>query len=167
MPTFSASHLRHILPTFISKSVEVVTHASVSFIVTDICQLRDILKEQAALSATGATVDMVHWLSRATLDIIGLAGFNYEFRTLRDGKEGSELSAAFQQYSNNSQDSLWITIKGFIPPLRIFDFDSVSRDARLVKKIMRKIGLQLIEEKQKEILLEKSSASGTAIEEKG
>lgn len=43
---------------------------------------------------------MLSYLSRATLDIIGLAGFNYEFNALhpisKDGKrEENELSGAF------------------------------------------------------------------------
>lgn len=140
-----------------------MSHEPANCSATDICQLRDILKEQTALSTQGATVDMVHWLSRVTLDIIGLAGFNYEFHTLRDGHEGSELWAAFQRY----KFSIWVTIKGFLPLLRIFDFDSVAQNARHVRKVVRKIGLQLIEEKQNKILMEKASAGGTDIEEKG
>jgi len=38
---------------------------------------------------------VLSWLSRTTLDIIGLAGFNYEFDTLIDNPKQDELNAAF------------------------------------------------------------------------
>lgn len=60
-----------------------------------------------------------------------------------------------------------VFIKGFIPPLRIFEFDAEARDARKLRKIMRKIGLQLIDEKQKEIISEKANGGGTELEVKG
>lgn len=110
---------------------------------------------------------MVNWLSRATLDIIGLAGFNYDFRTLREGQEGSELSSAFHRFNSKNQFPLIMLLKAFIPVLRIFEFDAAAREARRLRKIMRQIGLQLIEEKQKEITSEKANGGGTVLEEKG
>ena len=135
--------------------------------VTNTPKLRDILNEQIAASPTPPTIDVVHWLSRATLDIIGLAGFNYDFSTLRQGQEGSELSAAFHRFNSENQFPLMMLLKGFLPPLRIIEFDSAAREARRLRKIMRQIGLQLIEDKQKEILSEKANGGGTVLEEKG
>ncbi|KIM28541.1 hypothetical protein M408DRAFT_23593 [Serendipita vermifera MAFF 305830] len=151
MPSFSSSHLRNILPTFVAKSAE----------------LRDVLNEQIAASAIPPTVDMAEWLSRTTLDIIGLAGFNYDFSTLRQGKEGSELSASFHRFNSETQSPIVMLLKGFIPPLRIFEFDAAAREARTLRKIMRDIGLQLIEDKQKEVISEKASGGGTVLEKKG
>ena len=42
-----------------------------------------------------ATVDIANWLSRATIDVIGLAGFDYAFRSLED--ETEEVYAAFKK----------------------------------------------------------------------
>ncbi|KIM28538.1 hypothetical protein M408DRAFT_16272 [Serendipita vermifera MAFF 305830] len=151
MPAFSSSHLRNLLPTFLSKAAE----------------LRDILNEQIIASPTPPTVDVVHWLSRATLDIIGLAGFNYDFSTLRQGEEGTELSAAFHRFNSANKFPLLLLLKGFIPILRIFEFDASARQAQKLRKIMRQIGLQLIEEKQREVMSEKASGGGTVLEEKG
>lgn len=43
-----------------------------------------------------ATIDVIEWLSRATLDIIGLAGFSYEFDAISQG-ETNELVRAFKE----------------------------------------------------------------------
>jgi hypothetical protein len=44
-------------------------------------------------SSQPVEVDCVQWISRCTLDIIGLAGFGYDFAAL-DGSRDSEMSAA-------------------------------------------------------------------------
>lgn len=46
---------------------------------------------------------MLSWLSRATLDIIGLAGFNYSFDALKLGEESNELGYAFAQIFNSAK----------------------------------------------------------------
>jgi hypothetical protein len=60
-------------------------------------------------------VDMAHWLSRTTLDIIGLAGFDYDFNTLRRGQEGNELASAFHDMTAKP---LVLFLKGLIVSLR-------------------------------------------------
>jgi hypothetical protein len=130
-------------------------------------QLRDIFNEQAAASSVPLTVDILHWLSRATLDIIGLAGFNYDFSTLRQGDNGTELAAAFHRFNATQEFPLLLILKSFIPPLRLMEFDAGARAAKSLRQIIRKIGLQLIEEKQRDIMAEKASGGGTVLEQKG
>jgi hypothetical protein len=125
------------------------------------------LNEQAAASSVPPTVDVLHWLSRATLDIIGLSGFNYDFNTLRQGADGTELSAAFHRYNASQESPVLLLLKGFIPPMRVIEFDATAREARRLRQVMRKIGLELIEEKQREIMSEKASGGGTVLEQKG
>lgn len=151
MPAFSSSHLRNILPIFLSKSEEV----------------RDILREQIASSETPQVIDMADWLSRTTLDIIGLAGFKYEFNNLRGGQHGSELSVDFHRMNYDSQNPVFFLLKAFMPPLRFFEFDALARSARTLRRTMRRIGLQLIQDKQKEMLEEANvSGDGTVLEKK-
>jgi hypothetical protein len=130
-------------------------------------QLCDILNEQAAASSVPPTIDVLHWLSRAALDIIGLAGFDYDFSTLRQGEDGTELSAAFHRFNASQRSPILLILKGFIPPLRVIEFDTGAREARRLRQVMKKIGLQLIEEKQREIMSEKASGGGTILEQKG
>jgi hypothetical protein len=57
----------------------------------------------------------MHWLSRTTLDIIGLAAFNYDFNTLRRGQEGNELALAFH---GMMAKPFLLFLKGLIVSLR-------------------------------------------------
>lgn len=60
--------------------------------------LRELGKEVQELEkkegGEGVVVNMEHWVSRTTLDIIGKAGFNYDFNTLQ--KERSTISDAYK-----------------------------------------------------------------------
>jgi len=62
---------------------------------------------------------VLSWLSRATLDIIGLGGFNYSFDALQQGEEASELSASFSQMFKGTQQTglsqVFRILKAFIP----------------------------------------------------
>lgn len=40
----------------------------------------------------GSIVDIAHWVSRATFDVIGLAGFDYHFHALQDESEAVYLA---------------------------------------------------------------------------
>jgi len=62
---------------------------------------------------------MLSWLSRATLDIIGLTGFSYSFDALKFGEDSNELGYAFAQIFNSAKSSnLANFLQGRIPILR-------------------------------------------------
>jgi hypothetical protein len=66
-----------------------------------------------------AKVEITSWLSRATLDIIGLAGFNYSFDALKFGEDSNELGHAFAQIFNSAKSAnLFNILQGRIPILR-------------------------------------------------
>ena len=48
-------------------------------------------------------IDVLSWLSRATLDIIGLAGFNYQFVSLNPKGEPNALNQAMSQILSPTQ----------------------------------------------------------------
>ncbi|KAF7362968.1 hypothetical protein MVEN_00648400 [Mycena venus] len=81
-PAFGAPQVRELTEIFVDKSIK----------------LRDIWAAQAAKSEGVARLEVLSWLSRATLDIIGLAGFNYKIDALEaeEGAAPNELAAAFQ-----------------------------------------------------------------------
>lgn len=84
-------------------------------------QLCDALQNQIAASSTpeSAKVDMLSWLSRATLDMIGLAGFNYSFDAIKYGEEGSELSAVFgAMFKSTTQPGVLQMLLAWFPSLR-------------------------------------------------
>jgi hypothetical protein len=45
-----------------------------------------------------AVIDVAHWVSRATFDMVGLAGFDYHIHSLH--RESEELYVAYRQMFN-------------------------------------------------------------------
>ncbi|PVG01529.1 cytochrome P450 [Serendipita vermifera] len=132
-PAFNTNQLRDNFSTFLEKSAE----------------LRDLLRAQIKSPAMSTEIDALHWLSRATIDIIGLAGFNYDFNTIRVGEAGNELAAAIHQLNSPKRLPVLLMLKGFLPFLRVFEFDEQSKLTIKVRNLLRDIGRKLIAEKDK------------------
>ena len=106
------------------------------YALTHTMQLRDVWAAESSKQGGTGRIDVLSWLSRATLDIIGLAGqyflailprnrssllstsgFNYRFNALSD--EQNELSDAFAQMFRAGQKLTIIPfLRGFFPFLR-------------------------------------------------
>ncbi|KAJ7105085.1 cytochrome P450 [Mycena crocata] len=82
-PAFGTTEVRALTDIFVYKSIE----------------LRDIWIEQAAQSGGIARVEALGMLSKTSLDIIGLAGFNYDIHALAadDDAAPDELIEAFER----------------------------------------------------------------------
>ena len=102
-------------------------------------------------------VNILQWASRVALDIISLAGFNYDLDTLHQNVDGSELATQIHRLSNPGRLQLIVFFKMFARPLRWVTFDRQSRDARQMQATMRKIGVEMIEQTQRELALEEAS----------
>ncbi|KAI5478309.1 cytochrome P450, family 46, subfamily A (cholesterol 24(S)-hydroxylase) [Pseudohyphozyma bogoriensis] len=101
-PAFSPSHLRHLAPTFFEQSyrlrdkwTELINERTVqtwSFKdeATDDA-FRELAKEAAEPEAV---LEVSYWLSKLTLEIIGLTGFGYSFGSF-DSDEPTPLAKAF------------------------------------------------------------------------
>ncbi|KAH8077247.1 cytochrome P450 [Cristinia sonorae] len=104
----------------------------------------------------GPRVDVLAWFARATLDVIGEAGFGYTFDSLSGGKE-SELAQAFGVIFSTARKFRVLTIlQVWFPILR--KFQRQPTELKEAHETMHRIGLGLIEEKRTEIMSEKSSA---------
>ncbi|KAI1784540.1 cytochrome P450 [Ganoderma leucocontextum] len=79
-PIFSVSHMRHMMPMFYS-----VGH-----------KLRDAI-EQRVLGAA-AEIDMLNWMGRTALELIGQAGLGYSFDPLKDDVTPDVYAEAIKQY---------------------------------------------------------------------
>ncbi|KAI0701860.1 cytochrome P450 [Cytidiella melzeri] len=134
-PAFGPAQVRELTEIFVEKSQ----------------LLRDRWLAEITNSSTDvAHVDALSWLSKATLDIIGLAGFNYTFDALRGEK--NELNDAFNTVlSAQSKPPVLTILQGYMPFLRVFKTrrDRLSAEAQMT---LRRIGLQLIAEKKASIL---------------
>ncbi|KAJ5825588.1 hypothetical protein N7474_002726 [Penicillium riverlandense] len=71
MPAFAYRHIKDLYPIFWAKSVEMVKRINM-----DLAQRKPHEEDN--------TVQIRNWASRATLDIIGVAGMDHDFDSLRD-----------------------------------------------------------------------------------
>ena len=116
-------------------------------------QLRDSLVSHGMQADQSPfQVNIIPFISRCTLDIIGLAGFSYDFNTMKDGDGEStdELATAFAKCNRtDSGYAMMQLLLAWIPPLRWVMFDQVTRAADRAQKTMRRIGRRLVEEKKR------------------
>ncbi|KAG9098416.1 hypothetical protein FS749_003868 [Ceratobasidium sp. UAMH 11750] len=143
-PSFGSPHVRALLPIFWEKSIK----------------LKDIILNIAKSNSEGeAVVNVLPWISHTTLDIIGVAGFDYHFNSL-DNEGQNELSAAFRKAFQTDQSmSAFTLLQRFLPILRYIIPDERSRAQREASTIMRRIGLNLIAEKKVSLVHETKTGS--------
>ncbi|EIW74059.1 cytochrome P450 [Coniophora puteana RWD-64-598 SS2] len=150
-PAFGPAHIRALTDIFNAKSVK----------------LRDTLMDEIRNIASSNGIDVTVWLSRMTLDAIGLAGFNYSFDALNVNERPNELSEAFNHMVQTAQDiNLLTVLQGFIPPLRVIS----TAQTRVIKKsqqTMTRIGRHLLRDAKAAIraesdtkTIEKSNVKG-------
>ncbi|KAH0835842.1 cytochrome P450 [Lanmaoa asiatica] len=82
-PGFGPAQIRALTNIFLEKAVRLRDTWS-----------SEIAKDPAG-TTSGARLDVIPWLSRMTLDIIGLAGFNYNIDALKANERPNELNEAF------------------------------------------------------------------------
>ncbi|OJT11871.1 Cytochrome P450 72A14 [Trametes pubescens] len=147
-PAFGPSQIRELTPIFVEKAAE----------------LRDVWDAQIAADGSPARIEVLSGLGKMTLDVIGLAGFNYRFDSL-SGKP-NELNAAFQEVFNPSVNFTILTfIKIVFPIFNIFP-DARARRIDRAQDVMRRIGIGLVQEKKAQIAREKSDSKSGGVERK-
>jgi len=134
-PAFSPSNLKKFLPLFVEKADELVH----KWIDMD--------------SSGSEVIDVWHWISRATFDVIGLAGFGYSFNAIQD--ESNEVYLAYKEMFEVavSQGSDLKTILGIYFPWiwRIFP-DESSRAVDKSWQVILKVGRALVRTKKLKII---------------
>ncbi|KAF9644420.1 cytochrome P450 [Thelephora ganbajun] len=128
-PAFTPAHIRSLSPIFLQKS-------------TELC---DVLLRLCS-STQSTRVDALEWVSCATLDITGLAGFGYHFNSMTSSSD--ELNVAFQTIFRGAlKPTIMAMLQSFISPLRVIKMqrDKKFADARTV---MKRIGARLVQERK-------------------
>ncbi|KAJ7695885.1 cytochrome P450 [Mycena olivaceomarginata] len=80
-PAFGVAQIRVVTEIFVEKAV----------------QLRDIWARQVTQKNGAGRVEVLSWLRHLTLDVIGEAGFNYQFDALDSDRKPNELDAVFAE----------------------------------------------------------------------
>ncbi|KAI6147260.1 cytochrome P450 [Pisolithus tinctorius] len=129
-PAFTAAHIRTLHPIFWDKAAELLerwTH---------------LANDRMELCPS---IDVLPWLSKATLDVIGLAGFGYQFNALAG--ENDELADAYHLiFSTARKLALRTILETWIPLLR--KFRPQSEAMNWARAHLTRIGLKLIEERK-------------------
>ncbi|KAG6819747.1 hypothetical protein H0H93_009047 [Arthromyces matolae] len=109
-------------------------------------QLRDKWSAEIAKHNGDARVDAFSWINRATIDVIGLAGFNYNFDALGEASEMNELRAAFGVLMSAFQTSP-VSRLDPITYLRSFGFLKTDKDKKIdqARATMVRISRELVE----------------------
>ncbi|TFK60962.1 cytochrome P450 [Pluteus cervinus] len=131
-PAFGAAQIRELTEVFVDKSV----------------QLRDAWAAEITKQGGIGKIEALGWLSKTTLDIIGLAGFHYHFNNLGESSEPNELNDAFSfLFKANTTMAILPMLRAIIPPLRILptERDAKSKQAQAT---MNRIGRDLLRESQ-------------------
>ncbi|KAJ7088755.1 cytochrome P450 [Mycena belliarum] len=136
-PAFAVPQIRVVTEVFVEKAL----------------QLRDLWAAQAAQGHGAARVDVMSWLRKMTLDVIGQAGFNYEFNALDASAKPNELNQVFTDLfhsPNASRIAAVRTAQGMFPLLKLLPMPggNITKNARTK---MVKIGNEILAESKASI----------------
>ncbi|KAG8809782.1 hypothetical protein FRC17_003255 [Serendipita sp. 399] len=154
-PAFGTLHIREMTEIFVAKSNELQNA---------------LIKLSSSNASSGSSewtpVEMLSHLSCTTLDIIGLAGFNYHFnsltRLIKGDRDENELSLAFSQILNSmGKLRLLVFLKMWFPIFRLIRFDQRSRMEKSRQRTIQTIGTQLVQEKKRDLKLEMEKRQGS------
>ncbi|KAH0835841.1 cytochrome P450 [Lanmaoa asiatica] len=131
-PGFGPAQIRELTGVFLEKAV----------------RLRDIWSSEIAKdpagTTTGVRLNVMPWFSRVTLDIIGLAGFNYNFDSLNVNEKPNELSEAFQTMDKAGKTlGILPALQAWFPPFRLIPSDR-TRSVKVAQNTTRRIGEELL-----------------------
>ncbi|KAJ7182320.1 cytochrome P450 [Mycena crocata] len=129
-PAFTVAQVRALTETFVEKAV----------------QLRDMWAAQVARDNGTARVDVTDGLRKMTLDVIGQAGFDYQFNALDTNGKPNDLNEAFTELFHSPRAKyygLFRLAQGIVPILRLIPMpgSSALQNARYK---MDSIGRQLV-----------------------
>jgi len=141
-PAFSIQNMRALVPLVFKKGNEL----------TD--RWMDMLVQDGAKVQGGSVrIDVCHWINRATFDVIGLAGFGYNFNAIRD--ETNELFCAYREMFEVaiSQGRLFRTMLDiYLPYLSVLFPDETMRTVQRCQEVIRRVAGHLVTEKKRKIM---------------
>ncbi|KAG2140907.1 cytochrome P450 [Suillus bovinus] len=148
-PAFGPAQIRALTDIFFAKSIK----------------LRNVWSTMTVASEHAARIDVIPWLSKMTLDVIGLAGFNYDFDTLNATGKSNELNQAFSLLLSASQQTRILPrLKAWIPLLRWIVPSDRDRKIDAAQKTIGHIGSQLLHDAKAAVTSSHGDEKGSSIE---
>jgi cytochrome P450 len=145
-PAFSFRHIKQLYPIFWTKSVE-MTEGIIS----------ESLKTEKTSSelSSAPSIEIGEWASRATLDIIGVAGLGQDFNSIAD--PNTDLNRVYRAIFQPSRAGQILgLLQFFIPPFIIQNLPiKRNDDVHAASRVARETSMHLIEEKKRALAANK------------
>ncbi|KAI0768625.1 cytochrome P450 [Trametes elegans] len=131
-PAFGSAQIRELFHIVFDKAAE----------------LRDIWADELTAHNGPIEINVLDGIKKMTLDVIGLARFDYHLEALNAQGMPNELCQAFQEIFNVSPPlSVFRIIMSYLPSLDFFP-DARTKTVRKAHAVMRRTGIQLIRDKK-------------------
>ncbi|KAI0754478.1 cytochrome-450 hydroxylase [Daedaleopsis nitida] len=145
-PAFSIQNMRALIPVTFQKAVE-LRDRWMALIADAQTEAEDEKRKG------GARLDVCHWVSRATFDVIGLAGFDYQFNAIHD--ESNELFLAYKEMFeiavSQQGGGLWELVILYFPFLDRFSPGDRFKVVKQSQETIKRVAGRLIQEKKRKI----------------
>ncbi|KAI0027682.1 cytochrome P450 [Vararia minispora EC-137] len=147
-PAFGLVELRRQTEVFISK-------------VNDMCLIWKDMCNKSGRTDGSTTIDAFAWMNKITLDIIALAGFNYDTDSLHASDDSpNEMNRAVQDMFSVEQTDVIFIAQLVFPPLRAVPTRRM-REIRRSQGVFRHVGMRLIAGKRAALLRDRAVPSET------
>lgn len=163
-PAFSTQSIKAMTPIFFQKAEELRDKwegfASSPTLAKDAkLPLLPAPSYSPSPSFAEAVIDVAHWFSLATFDVIGLAGFDYHFHALQC--ESEEVYLAYRNMFRiaDKGPKLRGLVQLYFPIIEKIFPNEATRITNESRRVISEAGQQLIRSKKLAILAEKASAS--------
>ncbi|KAG6331757.1 hypothetical protein ID866_7331 [Astraeus odoratus] len=121
------------------------------------CEILD----NSEYASNAVEIDVCHWISKATFDVIGLAGFDYHFNAIQN--ESDELFHAYKEMFEiaiSQCDGIRTVIGIYIPLFnKIFPNKRIKTIGRC-QEVIRRVAGRLIQQKKSRILEGEKTGTG-------
>lgn len=138
LPAFSYRHIKNLYPVFWDKSIEMVK------------MIEKDLQSRKASGNNDNTVQISNWASRASLDIIGVAGMDHDFDSLRD--PNNNLNQSYRKLTSSLpliMRILFVVSLLFGNPAWIHSLPTKrNKDVKESSKVIRNVARQMIRQKK-------------------
>jgi cytochrome P450 len=140
MPAFAFRHIKDLYPTFWSKSCEMVKAIQGA--------IQAEATEDYSDKKEAPVVEIGQWTSRATLDIIGVAGMGQDFNAIED--PDTELCATYRSIFQPNRQARLLGLLSLFIPMWLIRMLPVKRNAQIrdAAASIRKVCRQLIGQKK-------------------
>ncbi|WVQ81485.1 hypothetical protein IAT38_003609 [Cryptococcus sp. DSM 104549] len=148
--SFSPAAIQGMAPIFFNKAYELSTKLRLLVESDPLGEASPTPALPVDRKEGGRKIDMLKWLNKTTLDIIGLAGFSYDLGTLDD--QENELAETYRTFVTLRMETTFLSmLQNIVPGLRHLP----TRAMRKLKKATRRtreICASIVEERKRSIL---------------